>query len=87
VVAFADLLKLSRSGTHQRPRGAPHHEGVLLFERGDAVTLLKEVRTMNRIRTVLIGLMTFWPTLALAEGAGGTIGGSGRFTTRSSVRS
>jgi len=32
---------------------------------------------MNRIRSVLIGLMTFWPTLALAEGAGGTYRGIG----------
>jgi len=36
-IAWTDLLKLSRSGTHRRPRGAPYHEGVLLFERGEAV--------------------------------------------------
>jgi hypothetical protein len=29
------------------------------------------------IRSVLIGLMTFWPTLALAEGAVGTYRGIG----------
>jgi hypothetical protein len=40
-------------------------------------TLLKEVRTMNRVRSVLIGLTTFWPTLALAEEAGGTYRGIG----------
>ncbi len=32
---------------------------------------------MNRVLSVLIGLMTFWPTLALAEGAGGTYRGIG----------
>ena len=32
---------------------------------------------MNRIRSILIGLMTFWPTHALAEGAGGTYRGIG----------
>ncbi|OAI46099.1 hypothetical protein AYO43_06840 [Nitrospira sp. SCGC AG-212-E16] len=32
---------------------------------------------MNRVLSILIGLMTFWPTLALAEGAGGTYRGIG----------
>jgi len=32
---------------------------------------------MNRVLSVLIGLMTFAPTLALAEGAGGTYRGIG----------
>ena len=32
---------------------------------------------MNRVRSVVIGLTTFWPTLALAEGAGGTYRGIG----------
>jgi len=32
---------------------------------------------MNRVLSVLIGLTTFWPTLALAEGAGGTYRGIG----------
>ena len=32
---------------------------------------------MNRIFSGLIGLMTFWPTLALAEEAGGTYRGIG----------
>ena len=32
---------------------------------------------MNRVLSFLIGLMTFWPTLALAEGAGGTYRGIG----------
>jgi hypothetical protein len=40
-------------------------------------TLLKEVHAMNRVLSVLIGLMTFWPTLALAEQAGGTYRGIG----------
>jgi hypothetical protein len=37
----------------------------------------KEVRMMNRFCSVLIGLMTFWPTLAMAEEAGGTYRGIG----------
>jgi len=32
---------------------------------------------MNRFVSVLIGLTTFWPTIALAEGAGGTYRGIG----------
>ena len=32
---------------------------------------------MNRVLSILIGLMTFWPTLAWAEGAGGTYRGIG----------
>jgi hypothetical protein len=32
---------------------------------------------MNRFCSVLIGLMTFWPTLAMAEEAGGTYRGIG----------
>ena len=32
---------------------------------------------MNRVLSVLIGLTTFWPTLALAEEAGGTYRGIG----------
>ncbi len=32
---------------------------------------------MNRILSVLVGLTTLWPTLALAEGAGGTYRGIG----------
>src|SRR6476646_4569206 len=36
-VAIVDPLKVSRSGPHRRPRGAAHHGGVLLFERGEAV--------------------------------------------------
>ncbi len=48
-----------------------------MFERDEKCTQLKKVRTMNRIRSVLIGLTTFWPTLALAEGAGGTYRGIG----------
>jgi len=32
---------------------------------------------MNRVLSILIGLMTFWPTLALAVGAGGTYRGIG----------
>ena len=32
---------------------------------------------MNRVLSILIGLTTFWPTLALAEGAGGTYRGIG----------
>jgi len=34
-------------------------------------TLYKEGYAMNRVLSVLIGLTTFWPTLALAEEAGG----------------
>lgn len=32
---------------------------------------------MNRVLSIVIGLTTFWPTLALAEGAGGTYRGIG----------
>jgi hypothetical protein len=32
---------------------------------------------MNRVLSFVIGLTTFWPTLALAEGAGGTYRGIG----------
>lgn len=32
---------------------------------------------MNRVLSVLIGLTALWPTLALAEGAGGTYRGIG----------
>ena len=32
---------------------------------------------MNRVLSFLIGLTTFWPTLALAEGAGGMYRGIG----------
>jgi len=32
---------------------------------------------MNRVLSVLIGFTTFWPTLALAEGSGGTYRGIG----------
>jgi uncharacterized membrane protein YhaH (DUF805 family) len=40
-------------------------------------TLVKEVHAMNRVLSIVIGLTTFWPTLALAEGAGGTYRGIG----------
>jgi hypothetical protein len=32
---------------------------------------------MNRVLSFLIGLTTFWPTFAFAEGAGGTYRGIG----------
>jgi hypothetical protein len=40
-------------------------------------TLLQEGLAMNRVLSVLIGLTTSGPTLALAEGAGGTYRGIG----------
>ena len=49
----------------------------MLFFHVAPCTLLKDVTAMNRVFSVLVGLIALWATLALAEEAGGSYRGMG----------
>ncbi|TKS60579.1 MAG: hypothetical protein EWM72_01314 [Nitrospira sp.] len=48
-----------------------------MFYQVKQYTFLREVNAMNRVLSVLAGLTALWPTLALAEEAGGSYRGIG----------